>query len=317
LREVSGIENVTMSGEIPLFQNSSTLYSRTDGEILPIDKRAAAINHNIAADYFKTWGIPILAGREFDERDTADRPLVIMISQSGARKIFGDEDAIGKTLLIGSLSQPAEIIGIVGDVRSRLVNAADDVELYRPWAQENIPFLSVEVRSRLPVAAVTKLVRGALAKVDGGLAIALPQSMNAIVAQAVGQTRLMMWLLGIFAGVAFFLASIGIYGAVAYTVEQRTGEIGVRMALGAQTSDVMRLVVSQGMMPVVSGLAIGIAATFVLGRLIATQLYQVSAHNPLLLAAAAMLLAVAGLLACLVPARRATCVDPLTALRAE
>ena len=317
LREVSGIENVTMSGEIPLFQNSSTLYSRTDGEILPIDKRAAAINHNIAADYFKTWGIPILAGREFDERDTADRPLVIMISQSGARKIFGDEDAIGKTLLIGSLSQPAEIIGIVGDVRSRLVNAADDVELYRPWAQENIPFLSVEVRSRLPVAAVTKLVRGALAKVDGGLAIALPQSMNAIVAQAVGQTRLMMWLLGIFAGVAFFLASIGIYGAVAYTVEQRTGEIGVRMALGAQTSDVMRLVVSQGMMPVVSGLAIGIAATFVLGRLIATQLYQVSAHNPLLLTGAAMLLAVAGLLACLVPARRATCVDPLTALRAE
>jgi putative ABC transport system permease protein len=317
LREVSGIENVTMSGEIPLFQNSSTLYSRTDGEILPIDKRAAAINHNIAADYFKTWGIPILAGREFDERDTADRPLVIMISQSGARKIFGDEDAIGKTLLIGSLSQPAEIIGIVGDVRSRLVNAADDVELYRPWAQENIPFLSVEVRSRLPVEAVTKLVRGALAKVDGGLAIALPQSMNAIVAQAVGQTRLMMWLLGIFAGVAFFLASIGIYGAVAYTVEQRTGEIGVRMALGAQTSDVLRLVVSQGMMPVVSGLAIGIAATFVLGRLIATQLYQVSAHNPLLLAGAAMLLAVAGLLACLVPARRATCVDPLTALRAE
>ena len=317
LREVSGIENVTMSGEIPLFQNSSTLYSRTDGEILPIDKRAAAINHNIAADYFKTWGIPILAGREFDERDTADRPLVIMISQSGARKIFGDEDAIGKTLLIGSLSQPAEIIGIVGDVRSRLVNAADDVELYRPWAQENIPFLSVEVRSRLPVEAVTKLVRGALAKVDGGLAIALPQSMNAIVAQAVGQTRLMMWLLGIFAGVAFFLASIGIYGAVAYTVEQRTGEIGVRMALGAQTSDVLRLVVSQGMMPVVSGLAIGIAATFVLGRLIAAQLYQVSAHNPLLLAGAAMLLAVAGLLACLVPARRATCVDPLTALRAE
>ena len=317
LREVSGIENVTMSGEIPLFQNSSTLYSRTDGEILPIDKRAAAINHNIAADYFKTWGIPILAGREFDERDTADRPLVIMISQSGARKIFGDEDAIGKTLLIGSLSQPAEIIGIVGDVRSRLVNAADDVELYRPWAQENIPFLSVEVRSRLPVEAVTKLVRGALAKVDGGLAIALPQSMNAIVAQAVGQTRLMMWLLGIFAGVAFFLASIGIYGAVAYTVEQRTGEIGVRMALGAQTSDVLRLVVSQGMMPVVSGLAIGIAATFVLGRLIATQLYQVSAHNPLLLAGAAMLLAVAGLLACLVPARRASRVDPIIALRTE
>ncbi|HEX4641130.1 MAG TPA: ABC transporter permease [Chthoniobacterales bacterium] len=317
LHEVSAIENATVSGDIPLFQNSSTLYSRPDGDILPVDKRASAMTHNIAADYFKIWGIPILAGREFDERDTADRPQVIMISQSGARKIFGDEDAIGKTLLIGSVSHPAEIIGIVGDVRSRLVNAADDVELYRPWAQENIPFLSVEVRSRLPVETVTKLVRGALAKVDAGVAIALPQSMNAIVAQAVGQTRLMMWLLGIFAGVAFLLASLGIYGAVAYTVEQRTGEIGVRMALGAQTRDVLQLVVRQGMTPVVSGLAVGIVATFVLGHLIAAQLYQVSAHNPLLLAGAATLLAIAGLLACLGPARRATQVNPAVALRAE
>ena len=317
LRQVPAIENATISGDIPLFQNSSTLYSRTDGEILPVDKRASAMNHDVTADYFKTWGIPILAGREFDERDTADHPQVIMISQSGARKIFGDEDAIGKTLLIGGVSQPAQIIGIVGDVRSRRVNAADEVELYRPWAQENIPFLSVEVRSRLPVEAVTKLVRGALGKVDAGVAIALPQSMNAIVAQAVGQTRLMMWLLGIFAGVAFLLASLGIYGAVACTVEQRTGEIGVRMALGAQTGDVLQLVVRQGMAPVVTGLAVGIVAAFGLGHLIAAQLYQVSAHNPLLLGGAATLLAIAGLLACLGPARRATQVNPAVALRAE
>jgi hypothetical protein len=275
------------------------------------------MNHNIAADYFKIWGIPILAGHEFDERDTADRPPVIMISQSGAKKIFGDEDAIGKTLLIGSLSQPAEIIGIVGDVRSRLVNAADDVELYRPWAQENIPFLSVEVRSRLPVEAVTKLVRGALAKVDAGVAIALPQSMNAIVAQAVGQTRLMMWLLGIFAGVAFLLASIGIYGAVAYTVEQRTGEIGVRMALGAQTRDVLQLVVRQGMTPVVLVLAVGLAAALLVGKLIKTQLYQTSAYNPVLLTATIIVLGIAALLACLLPARRATLVDPTQALRSQ
>lgn len=317
LREVSGIESATMSGEIPLFQNSSTLYSRTDGEILPIDKRAAAINHNIAADYFKTWGIPILAGREFDEHDTADRPLVIMISQSGARQIFGNEDALGKMLLIGSASQPAKIIGIVGDVRSRLVNTPDGVEFYRPWAQENIPFLSVEVRSRLPVETVTKLVRAALAKIDGGLAIALPQSMSAIVAQAVGQTRLMMSLLGIFAGVALLLASIGIYAAVAYSVAQRTAEIGVRMALGAQTRDVLRLIVNQGMKPVLVGLGVGIAATFALSRLIAAQLYQVSAHNPALLGGASILLAVTALLACLLPARRAMKVDPMIALRYE
>jgi ABC-type antimicrobial peptide transport system permease subunit len=160
-------------------------------------------------------------------------------------------------------------------------------------------------------------VQSALTKVNPGLAIAVPQTMDAIVAQAVGQTRLMMWLLGIFAGVALLLASIGIYGAVAYTVEQRTGEIGVRMALGAQTRDVLRLVVSQGMKPVVSGLALGIIATFALGRLIAAQLYQVSAHDPVLLGVATVLLTATALLACLIPARRATYVDPITALRAE
>jgi putative ABC transport system permease protein len=153
--------------------------------------------------------------------------------------------------------------------------------------------------------------------VNPGLAIAVPQSMDAVVAQALGQARLMMWLLGIFAGVALLLASIGIYGAVAYTVEQRTGEIGVRMALGAQTRDVLRLVVSQGMKPVFIGLAIGIASAFALGRLIASQLYDVSAHNPALLAGSTLLLATTALIACLLPARRATQVDPIQALRVE
>src|SRR6266700_4184725 len=141
--------------------------------------------------------------------------------------------------------------------------------------------------------------------------------LTAIVAQAIGQTRLMTWLLGIFAGVALLLASIGIYGAVAYSVAQRTTEIGVRMALGAQTRDVLQLVVRQGMAPVVSGLIIGIVATFGLGRLMAAQLYQVSAHNPLLLLAATTLLAITALVACLLPARRATQVNPVEALRTE
>ena len=164
---------------------------------------------------------------------------------------------------------------------------------------------------------MTKLVQSALAKVDPGLAIALPQTMDAVVAQALGQARLMMWLLGIFAGVALLLASIGIYGAVAYTVEQRTGEIGVRMALGAQTRDVLRLVVNQGMKPVVIGLAIGIVSAFALGRLIASQLYKVSAYNPALLGGATVLLAAIALVACLLPARRASMVDPIQALRTE
>ena len=156
-----------------------------------------------------------MAGRDFDEHDTADRPNVLLISESGAKKIFGAANPIGKTLLVGSASVPAEIVGVVADVRSRKVGKADDVELYRPWAQESYPFLGIYVRSNLSAEAVTKLVRAALAKVDPDLAIALPQPMDAVVAQAVGQARLMTWLLGIFAGVALLLASIGIYGAVA------------------------------------------------------------------------------------------------------
>ena len=319
LRNVPGIESATICADIPLIPagGSNTLYARPEGEILPIDKRAAAAFHNIAPDYLKTWAIPLLAGRDFNEHDIADGHNVMLISQSGAKKIFSNESPIGKTLLVGSESTPAEIVGVVGDVRTRKIAEPDDVELYRPWAQQSFSFLSIDVRSNLSVEAVTKLVRSTLTTVDPGLAIALPQSMGAIVAQAVGQTRLMMWLLGVFAGVALLLASIGIYGAVAYTVEQRTGEIGVRMALGAQTRDVLRLVVSQGMRPVLSGLALGVIAAFALGRFIAAQLYQVSAHDPMLLGGATVLFAAIALMACLLPARRATKVDPIQALRTE
>ncbi len=317
LRQTAGVDSAAISGDIPLTGNSGTLYARADRDFPPIEKRAAAPSHDIAPGYLRTWGVPLIAGREFNEHDTADGHNVVLINQTGAKKVFPGENPIGKTLLVTSNSTPCEIVGIVGDVRSVRVNQAPGMEFYRPWAQENFPFVSIAIRSSFTLDAVTKLAQTAVTKVNSGLAIAIPQMMDTVVAQALGQARLMMWLLGIFAGVALLLASIGIYGAVAYTVEQRTGEIGVRMALGAQTRDVLRLVVNQGMRPVIIGLAIGVAAAFALGRLISTQLYQVSAHNPALLAGATLLLAVTALVACLLPARRATLVDPVQALRTE
>jgi predicted permease len=319
LHAIPSLQSATVSSDIPLLAGagSQTLYSRADGEILPVDKRASAVSHDIAPDYFKTWGIPILAGRDIDEHDVADHRNVVLISQAGAKKVFGNENPIGKTLLVTSGSTPVEIVGVVSDVRSRKVAEPNDMEFYRPWAQENFPFAVVAVRSGLRVDAVTRLVQSALNTVDPGLAIAIPQSMDKIVAQALGQARLMMWLLGIFAGAALLLATVGIYGAVAYTVEQRTGEIGVRMALGAQTLDVLRLIVNQGMRPVIFGLVVGLAAALALGRLIASQLYQTSAHNPVLLAATMSILGLAALLACVFPARRAALLDPVQALRTE
>ena len=317
LRDVPGLESATVSGDIPLAGGNRTLYARADRDVPPVEKRANGPSHDIAPAYFKTWGVPLLAGREFNEHDVADGQMVCLISQAGAKKVYPNENPIGKTLLVSSLSVPCEIVGIVGDVRSIRVRDEPGMEFYRPWTQENFPFVNISVRTNLKVEAVTRLVQSALARVNPGLAIALPQSMDAVVAQALGEARLMTWLLGIFAGVALLLASIGIYGAVAYTVEQRTGEIGVRMALGAQTRDVLRLIVNQGMKPVVIGLAVGLTAAFALGRLIAAQLYQVSSHNPALLGGATVLLATTALLACLLPARRATLVDPVQALRTE
>ncbi|MFN2542605.1 MAG: ABC transporter permease [Chthoniobacterales bacterium] len=317
LRDVPGLESATVSGDIPLNGGNRTLYARGDRDVPPIEQRANAPSHDTAPAFLRTWGIPLLAGRDFNEHDTAESQNVVLISQAGAKKVFPNENPIGKTLLVTSLGVPCEIVGVVGDIRSQRIKEEPGMEFYRPWAQENFPFVNVTVLGNLKVEAVTRLVQSALSKVDPGLAIALPQSMDAVVAQALGQERLLMILLGVFAGVALLLATIGIYGAVAYTVEQRTGEIGVRMALGAQTMDILRLIVRQGMTPVAIGLAIGVAAALAVGRLIASQLYQTSAYNPLLLTVTLSILAAAALVACLLPARRAALVDPVQALRTE
>jgi len=318
LRATPGLQEATISTGIPLTGGAgATLYARADSNVPPVAERKGAPSSDISPGWLRTLGIPLLAGRDFTEQDVADHPNVILISASGAKTVFGNENPIGKTLLITSGSIPVEIVGVVGDVRSVRLDQHNDMEFYRPYAQENFPFLSITVRSFLPTDAVTKTVQAALRTIDPNLALILPQPVKEIMRQALGQAKLMMALLGIFAGVALLLATIGIYGAVAYTVEQRTGEIGVRMALGAQTADVLRLVVRQGMAPVVLGLVIGMAAALALGRLLTTQLYQVSPHNPALLAITALTLGAVALLACFLPARRATFVNPIEALRTE
>ncbi|MDQ6912801.1 MAG: ABC transporter permease, partial [Verrucomicrobiota bacterium] len=321
LENMSGVEAVASCDGVPLGgNNSSSPYARVDGNPPPLNQRPLGRNHSISPGFMKTFGIPFLAGRDFDEHDGIDKPQVVLISKSAAKKLFPNEDPIGKQMYFGTdngIGQVTEVVGVVGDIRSNRLDRTNDVEFYRPFPQRAQPFEQVVVRTPLKTEAAATMVRTALNRIDPSLPIIQPTTMETIVNRSLGQQRLTMTLLGVFGGVALVLAAVGIYGAVAYTVEQRTGEIGVRMALGAQTADVLRLVVRQGMMPVLIGLALGLAAALAMGQLITTQLYNVSAHNPALLAGTAVMLAAVALCACLMPARRATLVNPIQALRTE
>jgi putative ABC transport system permease protein len=318
LRATPGFEDLMLSTTFPLFGSpGATLYTRPEGDVPPVPERKGAPSNSVMPGWFRAAGIPLIAGRDFNEQDVLDHPNVIIISKAGAKTVFGDENPIGKTLLITNSSVPVEIVGVVGDVRSVQLNQANNMEFYRPFAQDNSPYLRIVVRSPLAPETITRSVKTALRGIDPSLALIFPQPFSEIMAQALGQAKLMMVLLGVFAGVALLLATVGIYGAVAYSVEQRTGEIGVRMALGARPRDVVRLIVRQGMTPVVFGLVVGLAAALALGRLITSQLFQTSAYNPMLLSATLVILGVAALLACLIPAWRASSLNPVEALRTE
>jgi predicted permease len=321
LKTVPGIEAATASDGVPLNGNrSSSPYARVDGNPLPLNQRPLGLTRSVSPGFLTSFGIPLLAGRDFNERDGVDKPLVVLLSKSTAQRLFPNEDPLGKRIFFGTDNNtglPAEVVGVVGDVRSLRLDRPNDVEFYRPWPQRSGAFFWVTVRTAVKPEAAAGMVRSALNKLDPGLPIIQPNTMNRIVDESLGQRRLTMTLLGVFAGIALVLAMVGIYGAVAYTVEQRTGEIGVRMALGAQTADVLRLVVRQGMSPVIIGLVLGLAAALALGRILTAQLYEVSAHNPALLGATSVTLTVVALLACLIPARRASLVNPIEALRTE
>jgi len=321
LQASPGVETATTVDNVPLSgSDSATPYARPDGNPLSVKQRPLGLTRSISPGYFRTLRIPLLAGREFTERDSADGPLVVILSNSTAKKLFPNENPLGRQILFGvdnGNGLPAEVVGVVGDVRSRQLAKTNDVEFYRPWPQRSYSFFNLMVRTSMKPEAAAPVVRAALDKIDKEMPILQPNTLDAIVTRSLGQQRLTMGLLGAFAGIALLLAIVGIYGAVAYTVEQRTAEIGVRMALGAQVKDVLQLVVKQGMNPVLIGLGFGLVAIFATGRFLAAQLYQISPHNPLLLALTATGLAIAALLACLIPARRATRVDPIQALRTE
>jgi putative ABC transport system permease protein len=270
-------------------------------------------------EYFRAMNIPVVKGRALDERDSKDAPKVVVVNETFARKYFPGEEAIGKRVEITvAEDMSGEIVGIVGDVKHRSLDAAPDPEAYVSYRQVPSGYMVLVLKGDgQSAAALTSTLREAVRQVDAGQALAEIRTMEQLVSNSVARRRFNMLLLGVFAGVALALAAIGIFGVMNYTVTQRTHELGIRIALGAQTKDVLRLVVGQGMTLIVIGVVVGLAASFALTRLMQSLLYSVSATDPLTFAGVALVLASVALLACYIPARRATRVDPMVALRYE
>jgi putative ABC transport system permease protein len=321
LRHTPGVVNASLIQGLPLSgANSRSPYARAVGDVPPLKDRPLGPTRSITPGYFETLGIPLLAGRDFTERDTNDAPRVVIVTQSTARKLFPNESPLGRRIFMGSQNSTGlvmEIAGVVGDVRSQTLENVAEVEFYRPVMQRQSPFMQLAVRTQSDPAAFLTTARQALNRLDAEMPLNNPLTLETIVAQSLAQQRLLFTLLGLFAALALVLASVGIYSVVAYMVSQRTAEIGLRMALGAQRRDVFRLIVGQGMTPVAIGIAVGLVGCLALGSVVQRQLYGISAFDPLLLAAIGTGLAVVAGFACWLPARRATRVDPLVALRYE
>jgi putative ABC transport system permease protein len=279
-------------------------------------QRHVADNATITPHYFQTMGIPILKGRDFSERDTTDGPPVIIISEALARKHFPAENPIGQMINAGA---QREVVGVVADVKPRGLELESKPQIYLPYAQKptNATFLTFTIRTAGEPLSLASAAEGEIGKLDKDLPVANIRTMEEIVSASLQQRRLMMLLFGGFAVIAVALAAIGIYGVIGYSVAQRTHELGIRMALGAQLTDVLKLVLKEGMVLALVGVAIGIGGAFALTRLITGLLFGVTPTDSVTFGAVAGGLLVVALLACYIPARRATKVDPLVALRYE
>jgi putative ABC transport system permease protein len=289
---------------------------------LTTDKWPSGNYRTVSTDYFRAMNIPIVQGRAFTERDTETAPLVVIVNQALARHDFPNDNPIGKRINLGNTNQQGqpvwfEIIGVAADVRSLELREPAIPEFYLSALQDSFRNMFVVIRTTVEPTSVAGVIRQAAAEVDKSAAVSDVKTMDHIVSDAVTQPRFNLFLLGLFSGIALLLSAAGIYGVTAYSVAQRTHEFGIRMALGAQVGDVLRMIIRQGMLLIVFGLAIGLAASFALTRLLRTLLFGVSVTDPLTFVAITLLLTLVALIACYVPARRATKVDPLVALRYE
>ena len=285
-------------------------------------KLPPAYYDSVSPSYFSTMHIPLVAGRTFVETDNDAAPKVVVLSQSAAKKFFPTEDPIGKRLTLPpSRQQPnpvaLEVIGVVGDVPRDGLNSVTPYQAYATLNQRGWAFATLLVRSPLPVETLSQTIQRAIWEFNPEQTISSVSPVKTLVKSSLTQPQLYLTLFGLFALLALLLAAIGLYGLIAYSVAQRTREFGIRYALGAQVRDVLRLVLGQGARLTALGLVLGLLAAAGVARLMETLLFHTKAYDPFVFAGVALVLAVIGLLAALLPALRATKADPVSALRAE
>jgi predicted permease len=271
----------------------------------------------VSPGYFRTLGIPLRAGRDFDERDSARVPHVAIANETFASRHFPGEDPIGRTLITGMGQLPSQIVGIAADVRGTNLNTPPEADYFLPALQRPETFTNILVRTAIGPVAMAAEVREALRSVDPDLPLLQPQTLAARIAQTFAARRLALILLGSFAALALLLASLGVYSVMAHLVAFRTSEIGIRMALGASPGAVMRMVLGHGRRLTLAGIAIGVAGALAMSRLLQQALFEVDSADPLVYVAVSATLLLVAECASFFPARRATRIDPVIALRSE
>jgi putative ABC transport system permease protein len=322
-----GVQSAGLTRGLPMSGGIESSITVEGQEVTNARDTVVAVNLSVTPNYFRTMEIPLVTGRYFTEQDKTDAPGVAVIDELMAARFFPKGDAIGKRIKLGGAQSPfpwMQIVGVVKHVKHYGPDEEGRVEIYRPYFQlPNVPDaqlsrgMALAVRTTGDPTSLTAAVRNAVREVDKDQPVSQVQTMAQVVAGAVASQKFATWLLGIFATTALLLAALGIYGVMAYSVTQRTHEIGIRMALGAAQRDVLRLIVGQGMRLTIIGVALGLVGAFLTMRAMTSLLYGVSAKDPLTYGGVALLLALVALVACLIPARRATKVDPMIALRYE
>jgi putative ABC transport system permease protein len=312
-----GVQAVGTSTSIPTLGGGDT-YFTIEGKPFPdLNRKVTALNPMVSHDYLRTMKIPLIKGRHFTEPETKEeKAKAVIINEAFARAYFADDEPLGKRLII-DMGEPwtCEIVGVARDTTQFALGVSAYPLMYLPSIRAGVA--AVVIRSSGDPLALTASVRESVREVDRDLPIANIRSMDQIMSSMSGDARFRTLLLGVFAAVALLLAAIGIYGVISYSVAQRAREIGIRIAIGAQNRDVLRLVVGQGMKLALLGIGVGIAGALAFTRVLSGLLFNVSATDPLTFVGVSTLLALVALLACYVPARRAMSVDPMVALRCE